>query len=193
MSRISAGGEEARRGRALRRRTGRRTFQARNWEVLNVWVQSNPGGMPWPKRQGWGRSWGFSQPGGGAAFYSVHREEPWNVLEMGMTDLELVLVAVWKMYWRGWKEKKGGNNILTRYEKLIVMVIDDYIMYHHSNSTYKITIMLAEGIWNSFLDSWYTTPVKRWDRQIERFVLSIEVWFTFVSVLDFSLLYSELL
>ena len=44
----------------------------------------------------------------------------------------------------GRKEKKGGNNILTMYEKLIVMVIDDYIMYHHSNSTYKITIMLAE-------------------------------------------------
>ena len=64
--------------------------------------------MPWPERRGWGRSWGFSQPGGDAAFYSVHREEPWNVMEMGMTDLELVLVAVWKMYWRGWKEKRGG-------------------------------------------------------------------------------------
>lgn len=44
------------------------------------------------------------------------------------------------------RRKKGRNNTLTRYEKRIVMVIDDYIMYHHSNSTYKITIMLAEVI-----------------------------------------------
>ena len=64
--------------------------------------------MPWPERWGWGRSWGFSQSRRGAALYSVHSEEPWNVLEMGMTE-ELVLVAVWKMYWRGWKEKSGDH------------------------------------------------------------------------------------
>ena len=36
------------------------------------------------------------------AFYCVDHNILWKILkEMGMTDLELVLVAVWKMYWRG--------------------------------------------------------------------------------------------